>query len=157
MRRQYLLFNDTTRCIIHVDGEETSLQVGEESYKKSHSLGRVHSIELQAHTNYALPFSSIFDTLSKCYTNPYLSGHTHSKEKTAATSHQSGVRVLLRPFATDTLCVFLILLVVLRNIRRERIVRVRGAKKGLDGEKYSADLERGGPFICNALDILFFL
>lgn len=39
----------------------------------------------------------------------------------------------------------LIFLPALSNIGGERVVRVRGTKEGLDGEKYGADLEGWGP------------
>ena len=57
--------------------------------------------------------------------------------------------VLLGPFATDPLCVRLVLLVVLRNVRRERVVRVRRGEEGLDGKEDGTDLESWGPLVCN--------
>lgn len=54
-----------------------------------------------------------------------------------------GVGVLLGPLAADTLRVNLVLLVVLRDVRREGVVRVRRAEERLDGEQDGADLERG--------------
>lgn len=54
-----------------------------------------------------------------------------------------GVGVLLGPLAADALRVDLVLLVVLRDVRREGVVRVRRAEERLDGEQDGADLERG--------------
>ena len=59
-----------------------------------------------------------------------------------------GMSVLLGPFATDPLRVGLVLLVVLRDVRRERVVGVGRRKEGLDGEEDGTDLESWGPLVC---------
>ena len=56
--------------------------------------------------------------------------------------------VLLGPFATDPLRVGLVLLVVLRDVRRERVVGVGRREEGLDGEEDSTNLEGWGPLVC---------
>ena len=55
--------------------------------------------------------------------------------------------VLLRPLLGDALRVRLVLLVVLRDVGREGVVRVRCAQERLHGEQHRADLERGRPLV----------
>lgn len=57
-------------------------------------------------------------------------------------------RILLRPLAADALRILLVLLVVLRDVRRERVVRVRRAEERLHGEQHRADLEGRRPLVC---------
>lgn len=55
--------------------------------------------------------------------------------------------VFLRPLLGDALRVDLVLLVVLRDVCRERVVRVRRAEQRLYGEQHRADLQRGRPLV----------
>ena len=59
-----------------------------------------------------------------------------------------GDGVLLGPLSADALRVLLVLLVVLRDVGRERVVRVRRAEERLDRKQHGADLECWGPFVC---------
>ena len=58
-----------------------------------------------------------------------------------------GGRVLLGPLAAHALRVLLVLLVVLRDICRERVVGVRRGEESLDREQDGADLESGRPLV----------
>lgn len=58
-----------------------------------------------------------------------------------------GGGVLLRPLATDALCVLLVLLVVLRDVGRERVVGVGCAEERLDGQEDGADLQGWRPLV----------
>ncbi len=55
--------------------------------------------------------------------------------------------VLLRPLLGDALRVRLVLLVVLRDVGREGVVRVRCAEECLHGEQHRADLQGGRPLV----------
>jgi len=55
------------------------------------------------------------------------------------------LRILCCPVTSSLDCSVLVLLPALCNIVGERIVGIRCAKKGLDGEEDSSDLEGGRP------------
>lgn len=57
------------------------------------------------------------------------------------------IRVHSRPLPADSLGILLIFFVMLRNIRGERIIRVRRTKKCLYRKKYCSDLKRRRPFV----------
>ena len=72
-----------------------------------------------------------------------------NKQSRRGTPRGSGSRVLLGPFAADSLRILLVLLVVFRDVCRKRVVGVRRTEKGLDGEEDGADLEGWRPFVCD--------
>ncbi len=62
-------------------------------------------------------------------------------------THKLTGRILLGPLAADALRVLLALLVMLRDVGRERVVGVRRGEEGLDREEDGADLQGGRPLV----------